>query len=103
MNFLQSILRTVFFWLDKIIYPLIGSIYNLFTSIAETTVIDQEIIKAFGGRIYALLGIFMLFKVSFSILNYIVNPDDMSDKNKGFSKLITNVLISLSLLVVTPM
>lgn len=103
MNFLQTILRTMFFWLDKTIYPLIGSIYNLFTSIAETTVIDQEIIKAFGGRIYALLGIFMLFKVSFSILNYIVNPDDMSDKNKGFSKLITNVLISLSLLVVTPM
>lgn len=103
MNFLQTILRTVFFWLDTIVYPLIGSIYNLFASIAETTVIDQEIIKAFGGRIYALLGIFMLFKVSFSILNYIVNPDDMTDKNKGFSKLITNVLISLCLLVVTPM
>ncbi len=103
MNFLQTILRTIFFWLDAIIYPLIGKVYNLFTNIAETTIIDQDIIKAFGGRIYALLGIFMLFKVSFSILNYIVNPDDFTDKNKGVSKLVSNVLISLSLLVITPM
>lgn len=103
MNFLQTILRTVFFWIDSIIYPLIGKVYNLFTSIAETTIIDEDIIKAFGSRIYALLGIFMLFKVSFSILNYIVNPDDFTDKNKGATKLVGNVLISLTLLVVTPM
>lgn len=49
-----------------------------------------------------MLGIFMLFKVSFSLITYIVNPDDFSDSSKGFGKLIQNSVISLVLLVMVP-
>lgn len=44
----------------------------------------------------------MLFKISFSLITYIVNPDDFSDKSKGFGKLIQNTVVSLVLLVLTP-
>ena len=48
------------------------------------------------------LSVFMVFKLSISIINYVINPDALSDKSKGFGKLITNVVISLILLAITP-
>ena len=102
MGFLETVLRFIAFWIDKVIYPFIGVVYNLLLDIAETNVFTDEVIDVFASKVYALLGIFMLFKVSFSILTYIVNPDSFTDKNKGFSKLISNVLITLALLLFTP-
>lgn len=101
-NWFIDLLRTLFFFIDSIIYPLIGKVYNLLMTIANTTIFTEEVIDMFASKVYALLGIFMLFKVSFSILTYIVNPDEFADKNKGFSKIITNIIITLTLLVTTP-
>ena len=103
MDFIPMILRMISLFLDGIVYPFIGTVYNLLMDIANTTIFSTDIFEAFSDKIYALLGVFMLFKLSFSILTYIINPDDFSDKNKGFTKLITNVVITLALLVFTPM
>lgn len=102
MEWIINILRTVAFFLDGIVYPLIDTVYELFESIANTSIFTEEIIDIFASKVYALLGIFMLFKVSFSIMTYIVNPDEFADKNKGFSKLISNIIITLALLLFTP-
>jgi len=101
-DWIVDILRLFFFFLDTIIYPLISVAYNLLMNIANTTVFTEDIIDLFASKVYALLGIFMLFKVSFSILTYIVNPDDFADKSKGFGKMISNIVITLILLVATP-
>lgn len=101
-DFLIWVARGLSFWLDKIIYGFIPTVYNLFTDIAQTTIFSTDILSLFSSRVYSLLGIFMLFKVSFSILTYIVDPDAFLDKSKGFGKLIGNVLITLVLLVLTP-
>lgn len=44
----------------------------------------------------------MLFKVSFSLLQYIVDPNAFRDSSKGIGKLVTNVLVTLVLLVSVP-
>lgn len=102
IGILETIVRYVLIFIDRVIYSFIPYVYNLLMEIAGTTIFSEDIISKFSSRIYGLLGIFMLFKVSFSLLNYIVNPDDFTDKNKGFSKIISNILITLVLLVVTP-
>lgn len=101
MNFVD-IIRTLFFFIDGIVYKFMGMVYNLLMQIANTSIFTEEIIDLFASKVYALLGIFMLFKVSFSIMTYIVNPDEFADKSKGFSKLITNIVITLTLLIFTP-
>lgn len=98
----MDLIRTIFFFIDNIIYEFVGVVYELLMEIANTTIFTEEIIDLFASKVYALLGIFMLFKVSFSILTYIVNPDEFTDKSKGFSKLITNIIITLTLLIFTP-
>lgn len=101
MWFLQ-IIRTFFFALDNVLFNFIPTVYDLLITISRTTILSQGQIKAFSDRIQMLLGVFMIFKVAFSLITYIINPDEFSDKGKGFGKLWQNIVISLILLVLTP-
>lgn len=98
----QTLMRQFFFNIDKIVFNFISTIYDFLITIARTSVLSQADIMDMADRIYKLLAIFMIFKVTFSLIMYVVNPDDFSDKNKGVAKLGTNIVISLSLLILTP-
>lgn len=98
----QTIMKQFFFGIDQIVYNFISSIYDLLITIARTSVLSQAQIIEMADRIYNLLAVFMIFKVTFSLITYVVNPDDFSDKSKGVSKLGVNIIISLALLVLTP-
>lgn len=100
-NLFTELMRRLFALLDGIVAWAIELLYVLLIKIADTDVFG-ELIYQYLGRIYTFLGIFMVFKLSFAMINYIINPDTLTDKGKGFSKLITNVVISLILLAITP-
>lgn len=93
--------KQIFSFIDRMVVFVIKYLYQLIVAIADTNVFG-DLIYQYLGRIYMFLSVFMVFKLSISIINYIVNPDAMTDKNTGFGKLITNVVISLILLAVTP-
>lgn len=101
VNLFLTIIRALFALIDSIVVWLIKNLYVLLVQIANTNVFGSFIYQMLG-RIYVFLGIFMLFKLTLSMITYIVNPDAMTDKSKGFSKLITNVVISLILIVTVP-
>lgn len=98
----QKLIRTFFFTIDKIVFNFIPIIYKYLIDIARTSILTQADILDMADRIYKLLAVFMVFKVTFSLIMYVVNPDDFSDKTKGLSKLGTNVIFSLALLIITP-
>ena len=98
----QKLMKQFFFGIDQVVYNAISSIYDLLISIARTSVFTQADILDMADRIYKLLAIFMIFKVTLSLITYVVNPDDFSDKSKGISKLSMNIVISLGLLILTP-
>ena len=98
---LWTLLRSILFFLDNAVYSLISMVYELLLYLANVSLTNQYV-QNIISRIYVLLGIFMLFKVSLSILQYLVDPNAFTDKSKGFGKLVTNVLVSLVLLVMTP-
>ena len=97
-----KLIKQFFFWIDKIVYNFISLIYDLMITIARTSVLTQSDIIDMAEKIYQLLTVFMIFKVTLSLITYVVNPDDFSDKTKGISKLGTNIVISLALLILTP-
>lgn len=98
----QKLIRQFFFAVDRIVFGFIADVYDLLITIARTSPLSQADILDMAGRIYKLLAVFMIFKVTFSLIMYVVNPDDFSDKNKGLSKLVTNIIISLCMLILTP-
>ena len=104
MEILQNLFRTLMFFLDNIVYGLIPQIYKIFIYLSELNLFGGESnpLKDLINHIYVLLGIFMLFKVSFSLLQYLVDPNSFRDSSKGMGKLVTNVLVALVLLVSVP-
>ena len=88
--------------IDRSIYKFIGSVYKLIVDLANYRIFSDDQINGFAAKIYALIGIFMLFKLTFSMISYVVNPDQVSDKARGFGSLIRNIIISLILVIAVP-
>lgn len=105
MEIIVNLFRSLMFFFDNIIYGLIPTIYKLFIYLSELNLYSNEEgnpLYQLIQHIYVLLGIFMLFKVSFSLLQYIVDPNAFRDSSKGMGKLVTNVIVALVLLVAVP-
>ncbi len=100
--FLVEILRNIFSYLDIMVAWVIDQIYKLIMLIADTNLFGEKAIKAFSTRIYALLAIIMLFKIAFSLITFLVNPEEFHSKEKGGKKLITHVMIVLVSLILSP-
>ena len=97
-----DIFRSLFGMLDGIVYSLISTAYTLLVEIAHFRVFDDATLEDFATRIYAILGIVMLFKLSFSFINYMINPDSFTDKEKGIQNLIKNIIIMFAMLIMFP-
>lgn len=102
MLWFAKLLIRFFSSIDKTLFNFIGTLYELLIDISRTSILSQGDIAEFANRVELMLGIFMLFKITFSLITYIVNPDDFSDKSKGFGKLISRSVISLVMLVLVP-
>src|SRR5574344_1087655 len=84
-----SLYRTV----AKVYQNMMGLTDGLTNSALATTLQNAM------DNVYVLIGVFMLFRVTISLLNYLVDPDKVSDKNVGGGKLITHIIISIILLM----
>lgn len=97
-----DLIRDFFATVDKAVYSWIGYIYQLILDLAGATVLAPQVIEDLYTRMYALLGLFMLFKVSFSFINYIINPDQFTDKTKGVQNIVKNIILVLIMIIMTP-
>lgn len=98
-----DLVKQIFFLLDNVVYSLIPLLYKMILYLSNVNLFkNNETLIALSNRIYILIGVFMLFKLSFSMIRYIADPNSFSDSSKGFTGLIKNVLISLVLLVSIP-
>lgn len=102
MTFVVNIFLTLFFYIDKVVYWFIEAVYNIIMKIANIALISQASMQAFAERIYILIGIVMLFKVAFSLIQLFANPDKISDAKNGSGNLIKRIIISLVMLVMAP-
>lgn len=94
--------RGLFATIDRAVYSLIAVVYEILLQLSSINIFGDDAFTDFATKIYSLLGLFMLFKVSFSFISYLVNPDEINDKSKGASKIIVNIMIVLALIIITP-
>ena len=97
-NVVQNALRSILMTLDHVVYWCIGVVYNILFNISETTIISSDTLKAFYGRVQLILGVIMIFKISVSLLQYVINPEAFSDKKKGVGQVITRMVTMLAML-----
>ena len=89
-------------FLNSMIYVLVRVLCGLFTDISKVTLFGDVVIDNFAKRIYVILGIYMLFKLAISLLNSIINPDHLLDKEKGMQKIIPRTVMALAMLILVP-
>lgn len=97
-----DIIRRLFASLDATIYGLVQIFYQLFAYISNLTILDDTAIDDFKIRVYMILGIVMLFKIAFSLISLLMNPDDLMDSKKGVTGIIRRIIISLVLITFIP-
>ena len=101
MTLIHKAIRLLFITLDSMLAWAIGTIYELIVLIANVDIFGNYIFR-FMDRVYAFLAVFMVFKLSISVVNYVLNPDQLVDKAKGFGKLIQQVIIVIILIISVP-
>ena len=88
--------------LDAGVYWLASECYQLFIKLAQTRIFEDSFFSDFAKRIYAVLGVFMLFYLAYALLMAIVDPDKLSKGDKSAGKIASNLVISLVLLGFLP-
>ncbi|MDD6224551.1 MAG: hypothetical protein PUB18_06110, partial [bacterium] len=101
-NLGMNLIRGIFVTLDIMVFQVFQWVTQAVFDLTTLEIVKEEAYQAFQERIYVILGIFMLFKIAISLLNYLVSPDKISDKEQGMGKLFMRVIISLCMLVAAP-
>lgn len=100
-NFFNDFIRSLFSSIDYFIYSSIEWVTQGIFDIASLRT-NVTIVETVRTKIYIVLGIVMLFRISISLINYMINPDQMTDKEKGASKLISRTVTMLVMLILLP-
>ena len=101
VGWFNNLLRPFFGGIDYLVYTLLGwvieGIFNLSSIFA-----NKDVTEIIYTRIYTVLAIFMVFKLTFSFIKYVVSPDTMVDKEQGVGKIIARTLTMLAILIILP-
>lgn len=101
VGWFNNLLRPFFGGIDYLVYTSLGwvieGIFNLSSIFAS-----KDVTEIIYTRIYTVLAIFMVFKLTFSFIKYVVSPDTMVDKEQGVGKIIARTLTMLAILIILP-
>lgn len=91
-------IRNMLSFFDSAGYTLVSAVYNVFFTVANAQIFSGDVIDTFFSRIQLILGVFMIFNLTLTALNIIINPDTFKDKEKGAGKILMRVALSLVML-----
>ena len=97
-----SLVVSAFYILIAIIFQafteLIVKLYDLIIMLSDVNFFNSPVFQNVRNNIFGLIGLFMVFKLAFSVIQYITDPEKLSDSKMGASKILTRLVIVLILL-----
>ncbi len=102
LGWFNNAIHMFLLWLDQTVYWCAAQCYQLFMKLATAQIFTDDFFAGFARRIYAILGVFMLFYLVYALLNAIVDPDKLTKGDKGVGKIASNLVVSLVLLGLMP-
>ncbi len=85
-------------FIDIVFFTVLKGVYEIFFSVATAEFFSNATIRSLYGRIQIILGVFMVFRLTIIVLQTLIDPDKVNDKNEGFAAVIKRVVIGLLLL-----
>lgn len=93
---------TILSAIDSIFFTLVRDCFKIILYLADVEIFNESIINDFSKRVYMLLAVIMFFKIAVSTIQYLVDPDKLSDSSSGVGAILKNSAIAIVLLVVVP-
>ena len=88
--------------LNLIIYGLIVVIFRLFTNLSQLDILSADQTNGIYQRVTMVITIVMVFYITFEFIKYVVQPDTISDKEKGVGKIGMRIVIAILLIAFIP-
>ena len=88
----ETAIRILCAYLCQFLYSVIAGIFNVFIDVAKFSFTDFNY-KIIYNRITVILELIMVFYVTFEFIKYIVQPETISDKDKGVGKIGLKIVI----------
>ena len=103
-NLFFTYIRQIFAVILATLYGMIGLFLEVVFAVAEldNAGMFTNFYQGIQDRFYVIIGVFMLFKVTISLITYFANPDKITDKEVGAGKLVTRFITMLILLIIVP-
>lgn len=96
-------IRAVLTFFDRLFFLLLQGVYQVFFNVSTAELFSNALIRDFYYRCQLVIGVFMLFKLSVTILEGIMDPARVTDKKSGAGKIISRIITSLVILaLITP-
>lgn len=99
---IKQALRTFSGIIASILYDFIVDLYNVFMYTARAEILEDSFIQQIYNKVGMILGLFMVFKLAFSLIQSLVDPNKFSDEKSGFAGIIKRSVIAVVLLGITP-
>ncbi len=95
-------LRTLMASIGALLYSLIDYLYQVFIYVGKAEILENDFVQSIYRKVGMILGIFMVFKLAFSLVQSLVSPDKFTDSKNGYAAIIGRCVISIVLLGIIP-
>lgn len=102
LNWFIGGIRIMMTWLCEFMYRLIAWFFNLFMNVAKVDILSSDQIQPIYQRVTMILTIVMIFYVTFEFVKFVVQPDGITDKEKGVSHIIYKMILVVVLIAFVP-
>ena len=99
---ISQALRTLMGEIIALIFSLIEYLYSVFIYLSKAQILENDFIQSIYSKVGMILGVFMMFKLLFSLIQSLIDPNKFTDKKNGFSSIILRTVFSIALLGLTP-
>ncbi|MGN1337253.1 MAG: hypothetical protein ACI4WW_02135 [Candidatus Coprovivens sp.] len=89
-------------FIDGIIFSFIGSAFRIFFALASARFFTNTMYTSIANSIYFIIGVAMLFVLSYAILKGVIDPDQMSKGDLAGPKTVKRVLIAVLGMALVP-
>lgn len=89
-------------WLNAGLYYVAAYVFKIFLLLANGELVKAEDYKLLLQNCYIIIGIVMLFLITFNFLKGIVDPDDQKYGTAAIKKMIINFVTSILILILLP-
>lgn len=102
LSIIPSIFRLIGAFICNIIYGLISMLFKLFMVVSQLNILSSDEIGPIYERVTLILTIVMVFYITFEFVKYIVQPDVMTDKEKGAGNIVLRMIVAIVLIAFVP-